>query len=68
MKLMSLGIMATANNSLSFDDVSLLALDFDKVVKKEEATDISNFENYEIEDKNRRFTRKTTSCYNYGTC
>ena len=51
MKLMSLGIMATANNSLSFDDVSLLALDFDKVVKKEEATDISNFENYEIEDK-----------------
>ena len=51
MKLMSLGIMATANNTLSFDDVSLLALDFDKVVKKEEATDISNFENYEIEDK-----------------
>ena len=51
MKLMNLGIMATANNSLSFDDVSLLALDFDKVVKKEEATDISNFENYEIEDK-----------------
>ena len=51
MKLMNLGIMATANNTLSFDDVSLLALDFDKVVKKEEATDISNFENYEIEDK-----------------
>ena len=51
MKLMNLGIMATANNSLSYDDVSLLALDFDKVVKKEEATDISNFENYEIEDK-----------------
>ena len=51
MKLMNLGIMATANNSLSYDDVSLLALDFDKVVKKEETTDISNFENYEIEDK-----------------
>ncbi len=50
-KLMSLGIMATLNQSLSFEDVEILALDFNKVVKKEETVDISNFENYEIEDK-----------------
>ena len=51
MKLMGLGIMATANNSLSFEDVEVLALDYDKTVKKEETADISNFENYEIGDK-----------------
>ena len=33
MKLMGLGIMATANNSLSFEDVEVLALDYDKTVK-----------------------------------
>ncbi len=51
MKLMALGIMATANNTLSFENVELLALDYNKTVKKEEETDISNFENYEIKDK-----------------
>lgn len=51
MKLMGLGIMATANNTLSFDNVELLAIDYNKTVKKEEETDISNFENYEIKDK-----------------
>ena len=51
MKLMGLGIMATANNSLNFEDVEVLALDYNKTVKKEETADISNFENYEIEDK-----------------
>ena len=50
-KLMGLGIMATLNNSLSFEDVELIALDYNKTVKKEETADISNFENYEIEDK-----------------
>ncbi len=50
-KLMGLGIMVTLNNSLSFEDVEVLALDYNKTVKKEETADISNFENYEIEDK-----------------
>ena len=50
-KLMGLGIMATLNNSLNFEDVEVLALDYNKTVKKEETADISNFENYEIEDK-----------------
>ena len=51
MKLMSLGIMATANNTLNYENVELLAIDYNKIVKKEEETDISNFENYEIKDK-----------------
>ena len=51
MKLMSLGVMANLNNSLSFDTVEILSLDYNKTVKKEETADISNFENYEIEEK-----------------
>ena len=50
-KLMGLGIMATVNNSVSFDTVELIALDYNKTVKKEETANISNFENYEIEDR-----------------
>jgi translation initiation factor IF-2 len=49
-KLMSLGIMANINQALSFEDVELLLLDYNKVLKKEENADISNFENYEILD------------------
>ncbi len=50
-KLIGLGIMATINNTVSFDTVELIALDYNKIVKKEEQADISNFENYEIEDR-----------------
>ena len=50
-KLMGLGMMVTLNQPLKFEDVEILALDYNKTVKKEEAVDISNFENYEIEDK-----------------
>ena len=50
-KLMGLGIMATLNNAVSLETVELIALDYNKTVKREETADISNFENYEIEDK-----------------
>ena len=50
-KLMGLGIMASVNQSLDYDTVEVVAADYNKVVKKEETRDISNFENYEIEDK-----------------
>ena len=48
--LMGLGILANVNKTLSFDDVEVLALEFNKSVKKEETQDISNFENYELVD------------------
>ena len=50
-KCMGLGVMANVNQSLDFDTCEVLVTDYNKVLKKEETADISNFENYEIEDK-----------------
>ena len=50
-KLMGLGVMASLNQALDYDTVEVIVTDYDKVLKKEETADISNFENYEIEDK-----------------
>lgn len=49
-KLMGLGIMASMNSKISYDDASVLALEFNKTLKKEETQDISNFEMFEIND------------------
>jgi len=49
-KLMSLQVMANLNYSLSYDLVELISVDYNKTLKNEEATDISNFEAYEIVD------------------
>ncbi len=49
-KLMDLGIMANMNAKISFDDASVIALEFNKTIKKEEQMDISNFEMFEITD------------------
>lgn len=50
-KLFNLGIMANVNQNLTFDTVELLLLDYKKKLKKEESVDKSNFEEYEIVDK-----------------
>ena len=50
-KLMTLGVMANINFSLSYEMVELIIVDYDKTLKKEEEADISNFEEYEINDK-----------------
>ena len=50
-KVMALGIMASLNQSIDFETAEVLVLDYDKVLKREETKDISNFENFEIEDK-----------------
>ncbi len=50
-KLMMLGIMANINQSVDYDTAQLLVSEYDKVLKKEETADISNFENFEIADK-----------------
>ncbi len=49
-KLMSIGIMTNMNAKISFDDASVIALEFNKTLKKEETADISNFEKFEIND------------------
>ena len=50
-KLMALGIMTAQNQSIDFETTEVLVSDYNKTLKKEETADISNFENYEIEDK-----------------
>lgn len=50
-KLMALGVMATVNQSVDFETAEVLVSEYDKTLKKEETADISNFENFEIEDK-----------------
>ena len=49
-KLMQLGIMASMNASISFDDASVIALEYNKELKREETQDIANFEMFEVTD------------------
>ena len=49
-KVMGLGIMASLNQSVDFETAEVLVLDYGKELKREETKDISNFENFEIED------------------
>jgi len=49
-KLFNLGVMATLNNSISFENAEILVLDFNKELKREETTDLTNFEMFEIND------------------
>lgn len=50
-KLFNLGIMANINQSINYDTCELILLDYNKKIKKEELADKSNFEKYEIVDK-----------------
>ena len=50
-KLIGLGIMVNLNQNVDFETTEVLVSDYDKVLKREETADISNFENFEIEDK-----------------
>lgn len=50
-KLMKLGVMANLNYPLSFEVAELLVVDYGKEITKAENADISNFENYELNEK-----------------
>ena len=50
-KLMGLGVMAGVNQSVDYDSAEILVSEYDKSLKKEETADISNFEAFEIADK-----------------
>ena len=50
-KVMGLGIMASLNQSVDFETAEVLVSDYDKELKREETKDISNFENFELDDK-----------------
>ena len=49
-KLMASGVMAGLNDPISYDDASILVMDYDKELKREETQDEINFENLEIVD------------------
>jgi translation initiation factor IF-2 len=49
-KLMTLGVMVSLNNPISFDDASILVIDYGKELKNVETQDEVNFEKLEITD------------------
>lgn len=49
-KLITLGLMISVNESLSYENAEVIALEYNKELKKEESTDITNFEEYEVID------------------
>ena len=49
-KLVMMGMMISVNESIDFETAEILCLDYQKSVKRAENLDITNFENYEIED------------------
>ncbi len=50
-KLMMLGVMATINQELDADAIEMVAADYNVEVEIQEVFEISDFERYEIEDK-----------------
>ena len=49
-KLFALGLMLSLNNPIDFETASLICLDYNKTLKNESTHDISNFEEFEIQD------------------
>ena len=49
-KLFTLGILATVNNKVDFDNAELLASEYDKKLQREQIIDESKFEEFEIND------------------
>ena len=49
--LMSSGLMLNLNQSIDFENAEIIALDYGKTLKREETQDVTNFEEYEIIDK-----------------
>ena len=49
-KFMSLGVMVNLNSPISFSDAELVAIDYNKELKKAETMDATNFEKLEISD------------------
>lgn len=49
-KLFALGVMATLNNSIDFENAEILVMEYGKELKHEATRDVSNFENLELEE------------------
>ncbi len=49
-KLMALGLMISLNDPISFENAQIVVLDYNKKLKREETQDVSNFEEFEVDD------------------
>ncbi len=49
-KLMSMGLMLSLNQSIDFENAEIVSLEYGKTLKKESTQDVSNFEELEIVD------------------
>lgn len=49
-KLIGMGLMIASSQAITFEDASVLVLEYNKELVKEESTDISNFEEYIVTD------------------
>lgn len=49
-KLMSLGLMLSMNEVIDFENAEIVALDYNKTLKKKESQDIADFDHYEVID------------------
>lgn len=50
-KLMENGLILSLNQPIDFENAEIIALDYKKTLKREETQDVTNFESYEIIDK-----------------
>lgn len=50
-KIMGLGLMLSLNNAIDYETASVIVLDYNKTLKKEETQDVSNFEEFEANDR-----------------
>ena len=57
-KLMSLGLMLNLNAPIDFENAEIVALDYRKILKKEETQDEANFEEFEIIDNEEDLVRR----------
>ena len=57
-KLFALGILATLNSHLSFEQAEILVVDYNKELKTEETTDVNNFETFEIIDDEKNLEKR----------
>lgn len=57
-KIMGLGLMLSLNNAIDYETASILVLDYNKTLKKEETQDVSNFEEFEANDRDEDLTER----------
>ena len=50
-KIMGLGLMLSLSNPVDYETASVIALEYNKTLKKEETQDVTNFEEFEANDR-----------------